>query len=212
MKKTVMGLAALALAGGLATAQAASGDSGWYAGAQLGRSVTNLGAGDLDNAFARQGLGTSSSVDRRDSAWSLFAGYQLNPNLAFEGGWVNLGKFKYASSVSAPAADAIAGHYGVRGVDAAAVGILPLGPSWAAYAKAGLFYNEAKLDAGSSGAVAVSGAHHWSTDPLLGAGVSYDVTRSVSLRGEWDRFFRVGDSGTGRGDIDQYTVGVAFKF
>jgi opacity protein-like surface antigen len=49
-------------------------------------------------------------------------------------------------------------------------------------------------------------------DPLLGAGVSYDVSRNISLRGEWDRFFRVGDSSTGRGDIDQFTVGVAYKF
>jgi opacity protein-like surface antigen len=58
----------------------------------------------------------------------------------------------------------------------------------------------------------VSSAHHWSTGPLLGAGVGYDLTRNVALRAEWDRYFRVGDASTGRGDIDQYTVGVAYRF
>ena len=106
----------------------------------------------------------------------------------------------------------MSGRYEAKGVDAAAVGILPFADKWSAFGKAGLLYAKTSLDAGSTGAVAVSETHHWGTSPLLGAGVGYDLTRGVALRAEWDRYFSVGDSSTGKGDIDQYTVGVAYRF
>ncbi len=211
MKQAITQLVAAALVAGLPAAHAA-GNEGWYAGASLGRSVERLGGSGIDSVFAGQGITTSTSIDRDNAAWSLFAGYQLNPNFALEGGYVNLGRFSYNSTASAPAADTITGHYGVRGLEASGVGLLPFGGGWAAFGKAGLFYSEAKLDAGSSGAVAVSGASHRGTDPLLGAGLSYDVTQNVSLRGEWTRYFGVGDSNSGHGDIDRYSVGVAYRF
>ena len=39
-----------------------------------------------------------------------------------------------------------------------------------------------------------------------------DVTRNVSARVGWDRYFHLGNDLSGHGDVDLYTVGVAYKF
>ena len=210
-KAIVITVATLLGTGGLASAQAA-GNDGWYGGLDLGRSNQRLGSGQIDSALGQQGLTTSSSLDDHATAWGLFAGYQFNPYFAVEGGYVNLGKFDYSSTVSAPAADTVSGHLGVQGVDAAAVGLLPFGEQWAVYGKAGLLYAKSKLDASSTGAVAVSSVEHWDTSPLLGAGVNYDLTRKVALRAEYDRYFKVGEASVGKGDIDAFTARVVYRF
>jgi OOP family OmpA-OmpF porin len=203
---------ALGLGAACATSAQAAGNAGWYGGASLGRSTEQLGGGAIDGALGNQGLAGASSLDHHGTSYNLFAGYQMTPYFAVEGGYVNLGRFDFSSAVSAPTADTVSGRYEAKGVDAAAVGILPFADKWSAFGKAGLLYAKTSLEAGSTGAVAVSEAHHWGTSPLLGAGIGYDLTRNVSLRAEWDRYFSVGDSSTGKGDIDQYTVGVAYRF
>jgi OOP family OmpA-OmpF porin len=212
MSTKTMIAVAIGLGAGCVSSAQAAGDAGWYGGASLGRSVEQLGGGAIDGALANQGLAASFSLDHHGTAYNLFAGYQFSPHFAVEGGYVHLGKFDFSSAVAAPAADSVSGRYAANGIDAAAVGILPFADKWSAFGKAGLLYAKTSLEAGSTGAVAVSDEHHWSTGPLLGAGIGYDLTRSVALRAEWDRYFRVGDAATGRGDIDQYTVGVAYRF
>jgi OOP family OmpA-OmpF porin len=215
-RKAIVSVATVA--GALATAISASaaqaaGVNGWYGGAALGASQQHLGGGQIDGALGNQGLAGASSIDKSATSLKLFGGYQFNPNFALEGGYVNLGKFDYNSAISSPAADTVNGHLGVMGIDAAAVGMLPLNEQWSVFGKAGAFYAKTTLDASSGGAVNVNEASHWGTSPLLGAGVSYDITRKVALRAEWDRYFRVGDTDTtGRGDIDQLTAGVVYRF
>ena len=210
-RKAIITLVTLLGAAGAASAEAA-GNEGWYGGLDLGRSQQRLGGGEIDSALGQQGLTSSTSLDKNATTWGLSGGYQFNPNFAVEGGYLNLGKFDYSSTVSSPAADTVTGHYGVQGVDAAAVGILPFHEQWSAYGKAGLLYAKTTLDASSTGAVAVNQVNHWDTSPLLGAGISYDLTRKVALRAEVDRYFRVGESSVGRGDIDTFTAGVLYRF
>jgi OOP family OmpA-OmpF porin len=212
MNRKAITAVAIGLGAACFSSAQAAGNPGWYGGVSLGRSVEQLGGGAVDGALANQGLTGASSLDHHGTSYNLFAGYEITPYFALEGGYVSLGKFDFSSAVAAPAADTVSGHYEARGVDAAALGILPFADKWSAFGKAGLLYAKTSLDAGSTGAVAVSDEHHWSTGPLLGAGVGYDLTRNVALRAEWDRYFRVGDASTGRGDIDQYTVGVAYRF
>jgi OOP family OmpA-OmpF porin len=212
MNRKAITAVAIGLGAACISSAQAAGNTGWYGGVSLGRSVEQLGGGAIDGALGNQGLATASSLDHHSTSYNLFAGYEITPYFAVEGGYVSLGRFDFSSAVTAPAADMVSGRYEAKGVDAAAVGILPFAGKWSAFGKAGLLYAKTSLDAGSTGAVAVSDEHHWSTGPLLGAGVGYDLTRNVALRAEWDRYFRVGDSSTGRGDIDQYTVGVAYKF
>src|SRR5262245_7319797 len=153
-RKAIVSVATIA--GTLAIPAAhAAGVDGWYVGGALGGSQQHFGGGQIDNALSNQGLTSSSSIDKSDTSLRLFGGYQFNPNLAVEGGYVNLGKFDYSSTISAPAADTVSGHLSVQGADLAAVGILPLHEQFGLFGKAGLFYAQTKLSESSGGAVAV---------------------------------------------------------
>jgi OmpA-OmpF porin, OOP family len=186
--------------------------SGWYAGANLSRTDAKTGD-DLDHVFANQGLTTSSSLDRHADAYSLDLGYQVNSNFAVEGSYVDLGKHNFTSSVSAPAADTMSGDLKPRDYGVSAVGILPIDAGWAAYGKAGLLRVKTDLDASSTGAVAVSGASQDNTSATYGLGVSYDFTKAVAGKLEWNRYQDVGDREvTGQSNINLVSGGVAFQF
>jgi OOP family OmpA-OmpF porin len=47
----------------------------------------------------------------------------------------------------------------------------------------------------------------------LGLGGQYNLSKSVGLRVEWERYFKVGDQDTtGETDVDLISAGVVFKF
>ena len=78
--------AALALAGlGAAfSAHAVDNESGFYAGAGVGS--FNLDIDDVDDVTT-----TIDKYSSDDTAWKAFFGWRMNPYLAFEGAYVNLG-------------------------------------------------------------------------------------------------------------------------
>ncbi len=213
MKKQVIALS-IAAAGALAANAAdAAGDSGAYVGASVGAAHLTSGGDRIDRAFAAQGLGTSTSVDRSDTTYSLTAGYRFNKWFAVEGNYVDFGRHDIHSTVTSPAADSIGGKYKADGVGLDAVGIVPLDYGLSAYGKLGWAWTHAKLDAGSTGLVNVSNASHDGNGVTFGLGVSYDLTKNVSADLEWDRYNRIGtDSTTGRTDANLYTVGIAYHF
>ena len=45
-----------------------------------------------------------------------------------------------------------------------------------------------------------------------GIGLKYDFTGRIGLRGEWERFVDVGDSGAGEFDVDLFSVGIDVWF
>ena len=50
------------------------------------------------------------------------------------------------------------------------------------------------------------------TGSAWGLGLQYTFNERVGLRAEWERFENVGDSSSGRGDINAYTFSVNYKF
>lgn len=139
IKRSILGagtVIAIALSGGAAAA-----DAGWYLGGSLGQSRF-----DVDTS------GFTGSVDKRDTAWSLFGGYQMNRNLGLELGYTDFGKatFNGTLGLAIPPVPAGAGARG--GIDAtawwlAAVGTIPFTERLSGYGKLGLNYNEVKLNA-----------------------------------------------------------------
>src|SRR5437588_5805569 len=109
---------ALAFASSTALAQPAV-DTGWYGGASLGYARVYFN----DNALFFPG-NTSVSRDETDTAYRLFAGYQLHRNFALEAGWTRLGEFRFTRTV--PGAGSGTGEFKSSGWFAEAVGILPL--------------------------------------------------------------------------------------
>jgi OOP family OmpA-OmpF porin len=214
-RRRVIGSVATLLALGVGTVQAApTGQNGWYAGIDVSHSRLDMGGNNIDQAFANQGITSATSLGRTDTGWGLDMGYRFGPHFALEGGYTNLGEFNYTSATTAPGVDSLQGTFKAHAWWLAPVGIVPLTDRWALFGKAGLTRVTADLSASSStGATAPSGMSHSNAGWLLGAGTSYDFTRNVYAKLEWDRFARVGDTNTtARGNVDQLGIGIGWRF
>lgn len=145
-----------------------------------------LGRSDFKDGC--QGLG---SCDKKDTAWRILGGYQFNRNFAAEIGYHNLGK------ASAPGLDTKA-----NAVELVGIGALPLVDRFSVYGKLGAYRGELKTAA----------AKKTSSDVTYGAGLQYDFTKAVGVRGEWQRYNKMGGGALAKTDVDVLSVGVVYRF
>lgn len=199
-----------------ASSLAGAAEQGWYLGLSGGETRSDLGGSDLDSTWSSQGFTASSSVDNTDNGWKLYAGYNYSKYFAVEGGWVDLGKVSFNSTVSAAPAGYSAGTLNgdvktKGGVFLDAVGTLPLQNNFSVFGKLGLYDIETELNAsGTSGTVNNSETR---AGYKYGVGAGYDFARNFGARLEWERFNKVGDKNkTGEADIDLLSVGLTYKF
>jgi len=211
------GAACAILAAACANAFAAGPDdkAGWYGGLDVGRSHLNMQGSDLDAVFAGQGITTGgSSLDRHATTWGLNLGYRFNKYFGLEGDYIDLGKYSYNSPATAPGADVIQGRYKAHAWALEPVGFLPLTHEWDLFGKVGLTSTDANLSATSTtGATAPSGGSHSNAGWMLGAGTTYDFTRNLYGKLEFDHYSRVGDGGTtGKSNADVIGAGIGVRF
>jgi OmpA-OmpF porin, OOP family len=95
------------------------------------------------------------------------------------------------------------------------VGSWPLANQFSIYGKLGFY--RAKSEVSASAAVAGFGAStsgsDTNTDLTFGAGGLYDITKTIGIRAEWQRYSKTGGSNTGgKNDVDVLGVGVLFRF
>jgi OOP family OmpA-OmpF porin len=172
----LLGLAApLALAAGPAPQPP---ESGFYVGAGLGKATAKDWC--HDPALA----GGAARCDDKDTTWRLLAGYQFNRYLAIEGGYHNLGKFQ--STVAGALSDVKATAW-----EAVALGIIPIGGIVSAYGKLGAIHSEARGGGTRNNLEEKKGAITY------GAGVQAHVHTSFAVRGEWQRYPKIGGGAFG---------------
>ena len=181
-------LATLALAAS-ATAQAAD----WYVGGAVGQSDAKVDT-----------TGTTSS-DKTDTGYKLFAGARLSPNLAIEGGFADMGKASFSDGTTS-------GSLKLSAVYLDAVGILPLNPQWDLYGRLGLSSSNLKVT-GSVGGATGSDSDR-TVQPHFGLGGQYKLSKTVALRAEWERFRGKYDKNgvSDSGNVDLFSVGVTIGF
>jgi OmpA-OmpF porin, OOP family len=162
------------------------------AAAQSRMSSVYIGA-DIGQAKYRNGCQFSpTSCDDKDTSWGLFAGYRFHPNFAAEFAYHDLG------TISAPGAS-IDGN----ALELVAVGMLPVSNQFSAYGKLGGYRGELKG----------LGINETNTDVTYGLGVQWDFTRNVGLRGEWQRYPKMGGGAfNGTTDVDVLRVGALWRF
>jgi OmpA-OmpF porin, OOP family len=163
-------------------------DRGWYAGISLGQS-------DLKDACS--GV---PNCDKKDTAWKIFGGYQINPMFAAELGYSDLGKASASAAGVSASVEATAWEL-------VGVGAFPINNQFSVFGKLGVYRAEVK---GRSN-VGVS-ADNTNSDLTFGAGVRYNFTRNIGVRAEWQRYSDVGGGSVGKGDIDVLSVGAIWKF
>src|SRR5688500_8190380 len=118
MKRGIIAATLIALSSGTAFAQSPENDEGFYLG--LGYGQWGIGIDDVD-----QTNDAIERIDDDDNAWKVFAGWRINPYVAFELNYVDFGnpgdRFE---------GNDVEGGYEIdlSGVQPAIVGSCPLGP------------------------------------------------------------------------------------
>lgn len=129
------------------------------------------------------------SGDSSGTGLKLYGGWRLHRHFGAELSAVQLGKLNGATG------DAKARGYGLD-----AVGYLPLNADWTAFARAGV----AQIK------TSVPGASDRNSAPKVGLGAQYQLSPSVALRGEWERY-RLDAFGS-KSNTDMYSLGAHFSF
>lgn len=204
---------------GIASAQ----DQSFYAGLGIGRSsadVTEISRQDILDSGFNSLTAFQNGSSKSDTAWKLYGGYRLNPNIAAEFFYANLGKFSRNADGSGATASSSAVNFSlnselkITGFGVAALVGAPLSDKWNVFAKPGLLYWDAKrtstttaAGASQSGSVSKSG-----TSPSFGMGTSYAFTDKIRARLEWERYINVGDKNTtDKSDVNLFALSVQFK-
>jgi OmpA-OmpF porin, OOP family len=152
-------------------------------------------------------------------AGRLGVGYQFNPNLAIELGYLQLSKLKTTTpggSVTPGGPVYLAGTETLtqNAIDVAAKGILPITDKFNAYAKLGVAYLSSTITSkfdgikGNQNEYFNIAKHKFA--PEVGLGVSYNVTNNMFVDTSWTHIQPMGKSRPG--NVDFAAVGIGYSF
>ncbi len=142
-------------------------------------------------------LGAPSLAD----GFKVKLGYRYSQYLSVETGYADFG------NTAPPPGFATSPARG-RGFSMDTIGTLPLWKSTSVYGRFGAWHSGAGvslLSAGDPGLRAGSGLRY-------GLGVKYNLTRTVGLQAEMERFSALDRWGPREGESDQITLGVSWRF
>lgn len=162
----------------------------------------------------------ADAINDTDTSFKLFAGTDINPNLAFEFGYIDFGNYG-AHYPLYNETDSFEGN----ALFVTAIGKAMVANNLSLYAKIGFDYWRGKADANATvSGIPVSGSGDGTgLSPVFGFGLNFDVTDRLALRAEWERYSDVGDgvnvtfSGLGSvkltgSDVDVLGVGLQYQF
>lgn len=192
-------------------------DSLWnfYVGGGLGGTKADSTVCDDLSAF---GTSTQQDCDDKDVGWKVFLGWQPLTHVAFEGGYVDLGKTTAKGGATNANAQA-------DGWEASALVYVPGLEKIGVYIKGGAYFYEAKLGGRVSLGGTVTPLSEKDTDStgVYGVGARLPVTDRIKLNIEFQRFLDLGEKQTFQSpngqtltikeqDINFYHVGGVFTF
>ena len=205
----LIGFASLAV---IASSTAVADDSGWYGGANIGRSSATIDDARITSGLASSGLNTTSIANRdRDTAYKIYGSYQFNKYIGLEGGYFDLGKFGFTANTLP--LGTLNGNTRLRGFNLDAVGTLPLSERFSALGRIGINNAQARDSFTGTGAVNVTNPNPSKRDTnyKLGVGVQYAFSDALAMRAEMERY-RVNDAIGNRGHVDVVSVGLVYSF
>ncbi len=187
-------------------------DTGWYGGANIGRSSATIDDARITSGLAGTGLATTSIANRdRDTGYKIYGGYQFNRYLGLEGGYFDLGRFGFTANTLPPGT--LNGNIRLRGFNLDAVGMLPLSEKFSALGRIGINNAQARDSFTGTGAVNVTNPNpsKRETNYKLGVGVQYALNDALAIRAEVERY-RVNDAIANKGHVDVVSVGLVYSF
>ena len=189
---------ALALSGALAASQAS---------AQVGFIGGSIGQSDIDDEITSGLINGSQSVDGKDTAWKIFGGVMFNRHFGLEVAYVDLGELSYSGTFTDAfgTAPVTGGKVEVWGFNISAIGALPVTEQFSVFGKLGLFFWEAEANDTTGGRP--FSATDDGADLSFGVGLSFNFTRNLGVRAEWEMFDKVSDA-----DASLISVGLFWRF
>lgn len=211
------------------SAWAAPPTTGFYLGAGAGQSRYNMDFGSqVMNAYGSTVFAvTGASLDRtHDTAWRIFGGYQFSPYVAVEGGWQDLGSAKgnYALRNTANGETfSRRAEWDLSGFNATLVGMYPFAERFAVMGKVGAFFSKLEFSETTTDADGARSTFNGTDDDQVrltwGVGGSYRFTDNLSVRLDWDRIEKVGqtfaltEDGNGRfSHVDLWSLNLVWRF
>lgn len=198
----------------------------FYVGAGIGATryesdvttqITNLYRRELNSV-------AGGSLDGEDRAWRIFVGYQLNPHLAIEGTYVDLGRPELSYTTNISGGTESKAEYKLTGYQIAVVGMLPLMNQLTIFGKLGMLrsqlkYRETRRYIRLGGTEDFTGEDNEQTKPLWGLGLQYEFNKQFAVRGEFNQYRNIGqdwaftNSGNGKFEsIDVYGISFLYRF
>lgn len=142
-----------------------------------------------------------STCDDTDTAWKIYGGLEVNEYIQMEAGYANLGEAKFSDAISSAT-------FEVHGMTIQVIGSYAINPSFSLIGRGGMNILNLEINdtvAGNVGDTDVA----WS----LGLGAQYNLSESLGLRAEWERYYKVGDEDTtGEMDIDLISASIVYTF
>jgi hypothetical protein len=227
--KRVLAIASLAAVFATAAMTAQAAEVGFYIGATYGQTDKQVNKIDFDaytfgpDVYAGLGFtptSFASSVDDSFNGYGFYGGYRFNRHLAVEGGYLNLGSFKYRAKamglVSGQATNSVFNYDGqTSGINVSALGVWPLSYRWEVYGRAGVLFGTNTASQFYADGIQGPGRRELSensVDMLAGIGTSFTVLEIYDLHLEYQRVFDAGDKAIGEGDADTISVGISVTF
>ncbi len=173
MKHGITAALALAAFGAASAAQAMDNEAGFYAGGGVGSFDVQIDDfDDVDDTIDR--------YDSDDTAWKAFVGWRMNPYLAFEAAYVNLGSPDdevFPDTNVTVETDGFAPYV---------VGTLPIGDWFEVFAKAGYYWYSTDVRVSSPfGSVSDDDSDSTFT---WSAGLGVNIFERVNIRLEYEQF------------------------
>jgi len=192
IRVAVLGIC-LATGASLAQAQAPTINRGIYVGGALGQSEAK--------AYDCTAL---PQCENHGSVGRAFFGLQFGRNWAIEAAFTDLGQVN-----SANPGTGFTESVKVRLSELDLVWSYPASARLAVYAKGGVYYAQTTNDFTLGGVP--TRLKESNAGPTWGGGLHYFVTDSIAIRGEAQRYMKVGGGNIGDSDYNAYTIGILWK-
>jgi len=144
-----------------------------------------------------------SSCDKTGTPWRIFGGTYLTPNFGIEAGYIDLGRMNASDAASDVKLESRAGEV---------LGLIAFRARQASiFAKFGGYYALTKLTLVTNGLTTRRTENNGGL--VYGAGAQVNLTPSFGVRGDWQRYAKVGNTSTGgETDMNTFLVGVVWNF
>jgi OmpA-OmpF porin, OOP family len=183
-------------------------DGAFYAGGSLGQSRAKFGP-EFDSTAA-----TTMEKETSSFALKVFGGYEFNSHLGLEAAFARLGSPAVRARNNATGSEQRSEFRAESASIAVRAGFNPV-DALSLFGKVGLTRNYVKVYSSPQGGSEPTSNR---TGGMFGVGVGYALSRSVSLRAEYEDFGRFGKdsrndpAGTGALRLALWSAGVAYHF